>query len=89
MFAIQMLKKSYHKWNFESCLMIRQCMILKECCFSLKTVFTDILKTRIFKWYYLCLQIYIKVRNKDMFAIQMLKKSEINFWLKYYSSSTM
>ena len=28
--------------------------------YSLKTVFTEILKTRIFKWYYLCLQIYIK-----------------------------
>jgi hypothetical protein len=49
MFAIQMLK--WVKLIFD---------ILKECCFSLKTVFTEILKTRIFKWYYLCLQIYIK-----------------------------
>ena len=36
-------------------------MILKKMLFySLKTVFTEILKTRIFKLYYLCLQIYIK-----------------------------
>ena len=42
--------------NFESCLMIRQCMILKECCF------TEILKARIN---------FIKNKHYTMYIIQI------------------